>query len=629
MKTKSLVTALLLTVCYSKTVLAQNIVFAPPALPILIGAQDVIVDIPYTVNPHPAFGASYSLTFTAPTVNNLTLGPDYAFLSPLTATLSGANNSGSVRLIIKARAAGYTGTANITINVSWSRGGANGNDASPNITIQYGIPVGALQPVYYPQYVAEIANINSEYNCNSPVGDLETGAAFRATAKAVQADVLDSNLYTVFSNVVLGSNDVITTGRAASIVQDKEKGILNLNTSFVRGNSSGFFGKPATRAINIGLVAKSSGGFYDVFTDDGWSKEVGINFGLSYILHNGIQNFNTPACRELRAKRNVFYRTLLSDYYKVLSENLAGLHAAVGAIDARLALANISTDIHKKNEVAQLDSTKHSLESRIRRCNALYTDVVNPLNGSADLTKVRANLQKEIAMFERQNDVLTGYKVMWWDFKGSFAYSTINLSTDSIKNDPKKDEYSKMGMLKSSAQMSYNITGLSDYRPNQSGKLYFFQFSLLAEQGSFLDVQGIVGKPSIRKTGEDSYSIINVDNDDTLGIASDLTIPIWTLSPGMYYAVFGGTDQQLGWDVRASYRLVLDDYPGSKLVNTYNIFTGPVFRVAGEKDFSKATIGLKAGLSNAIVGTHRLWQDHFTLRLEVGVPFKWYYKSKS
>ena len=156
----------------------------------------------------------------------------------------------------------------------------------------------------------------------------------------------------------------------------------------------------------------------------------------------------------------------------------------------------------------------------------------------------------------------------------------------------------------------------------------FFQVSLAVERGSFLDVPGMVGKPKFDTLAIDP-KIINVDNATALGLYSELNKPVWSLTPGIYGAAFGGKNQAFGWDVRLTYRRILEKPESSSLTDYYSFMTGPIFRIVGEADFSKATIGLKFGLSNAPINTDRLWKDYFAARFEIGVPFKWYNKQKT
>ncbi len=496
--------------------------------------------------------------------------------------------------------------------------------AAPQIVYYRNKGYGPLQPsiskdpLYLAYYSALLSKLQ-DYRCSNPKGGP------KKPIQAVQHSVLDSNLSIVFSNVVLGSNDIIKTGIAASLAQDKDKGTLSFNTSILAKNDLHLWGYDVDGAGNIGFSAKTAGGIYQLFGKDSWSKEIGINGGYTFIPHTASQFVDTNDCEKLLIQRRIAASGILMKYDKILKEDISQLQQDSTFFTWRLMFSSRLDEYDTKTFVSD-DSTLKSIISRLSDFHRIHDAALTSVPAVPDYDTVEDRVENDLAQFDLGHDILSGYKVWFYDFKGGILNNLLNLNTDSLLK-PQKDPYTSRGLLKFNIQASANYTRLSNYNPNQGGQLYFLQFNALFERGSFLDVPGIVGKPeAYHSVTANDEIIINSDNQDTLGRGSELNIPVCTLTPEIYFAAFFGKGQQIGFDFRTSYRWVIDAYLGNRLNNTYSFLIGPVFRIATEKDFSKATFGIKTGLSNASVSSNRVWKDYFTIRFEIGVPFKWYYK---
>jgi hypothetical protein len=208
------------------------------------------------------------------------------------------------------------------------------------------------------------------------------------------------------------------------------------------------------------------------------------------------------------------------------------------------------------------------------------------------------------------------------------SYTQAKWNVDSVVKARQK-ELRSQGFVNVNVNMSYNVTWMTDITASKWGSLRFFQINLLGERNSILDQPGVINPPKLfRMPAPDTanYAILDADSKDTLGFSNQFKKALYVVTPGFYYGALFGKRQTIGFDVRASFRFLVKKFEGSLAENSYTCAIGPIFRVTGESDFSKATIGLKAGLFAAPYKTNRLWKDYFGLRLEVGVPFKWYHK---
>lgn len=619
------ITTIFFCVCL-KPALAQTLRFDVEGVSIVMTGSDTTITIGYRVDAA-SFTGRYSFVLDAPETTIPILN-GYTILTNARTSLPGNNPVGLVQVKLK-RFTGASGLYTLRL-----RGRLEMESTSPTVITDFSstgptITINFSTPAIFPPahsvstlidlYRRAIVNLDSGYNCFQNDTAPIRGVRNLKRATAVQSDVLDSNLLTVFNNVVFGVSDNFINGSAGAITQDKTAGTVSFANTF-----RPTFGNKTTRAFNLGFNAKSSGAFYDVFSANSWRKEAGLNFGHIWIVNNAAQNFDTAKCGAVRTKRDDFYLKILSSFMEVLSLPIQAIRARKQELDRQLDFR--TGTLTTTRILNQLTSERTDLEKKISEYNRIYTGLLN--SGVPDIDSAEAIVKRELIRFDKENDVLTGYWVNWYEVRGGIAYVDTRFDTASAPKADRKMLAAK-GLPKVNLQFSANWTRNPTYEVGSKGLLVFGQLSLGLERGSFLDVPRMVGKPKFDTAKQGDPAIVNSDNDNIIGRFSELNKPVWSFLPGGYLAFFMGKSQLFGWDVRFVYRRIFSQPSTSSLNDFYNFFTGPVFRIAGEKDFSKATIGLKVGFTNAPTGTDRLWKDFFTARIEVGVPFRWYYKTKS
>lgn len=452
----------------------------------------------------------------------------------------------------------------------------------------------------------------SQYNCDCPTNS--TGCV----KQCLQPAVLDSNLNLVFANVALSSSDLIKTGTAGSITQDRDKGTLSANISTLLDGD-------IWTAANFGINANSTKGVFNVFNanGDGWNKDIGFSTGLTLHLFGG-QAYDISACDRLLIERKVY---LAQQKVGLACKDLRDLDSSrianeIGKVELTLReyqdyAAGVFTDCDESDRLAknlvQIDSAKAKL------VYLHYLEKYAKKGGEADI--IREILQ---GFDLKHRTTLNGYSIHWLDVK-------INANANTLSLAGKKLSESDSATLGDAKSLKLDITGSYNYSKMRKTILIFAQANIGYRMASILDLVSLAGNPYVsRPDPNQPLQIINPDNGSVLMRYNERTNTLGIGSLGSYLALFFGKQKSVGFDVRVNLRLALPGitaYPSELQDFRYQwtLMAGPVIRLPGESDQSKATLGVKAGFTS-VPNWNSAPRDRFGVRLEVGIPFKYYNK---
>lgn len=424
----------------------------------------------------------------------------------------------------------------------------------------------------------------------------------RLKAKAVNDRTFDSLLRPLISNVFIGNNGLAINTTAASFTQDKEKGTVSLNYAHLAKGG----------AFNVGAFAQSKDGIFGLYTKNSWASSVGLTLGWSFLLTPRSFFFDTSNCKPLVQKRRSHVIQTLQVYKELFRYDTTRLKDSVKLF--REQLEDWMTSKIPPPDYLKVQRKLGIIDSILQ----FYRSVVpNKTTGEKELVKFQKNhLDSLVNAWELKNaDIFHGYRLWWISINGGVSSDKMSLATDSLTAAQKK-AYDSKNLPRTFATVSFNG------QTNLKKVLWHFNVGFSFHLSNYLN-HPLVEKPGVRYDSTTARFQVFNKNENYHADFDDLKANIIHFQPNFNGAVFFWKAKQFGWNLRADALLpsglpsVIKEsgiYP-----STYNLLTGPLFRLDKDKSLSAGTVGLDVGISGAPFKGNG-W-DYYTFRLNIGIPF--------
>jgi hypothetical protein len=415
----------------------------------------------------------------------------------------------------------------------------------------------------------------------------------------------DTLFKVLLSNVFVGNNDLVQSTTAAAFTQDAEKGTLNINYSF-------FTSESRSSLYNIGVFSKSTDGIFGIYTSQAWSSEIGLNLGKTWIWGK-TRFFDPPDCDTLRFKRTAYLREQWKKYDTLLHKNQKKIKEEIK--EKRQLIEKALTDFEAKHDYNSLQKELRELDSIDRRLEQITPDP----SQTADYNFYKNVLERDVAKFENENAIMTGYKLWWVQANAALSNNKITTKTDSLPAVVKTSF-----IARNTVKLLLGI-GLHRVRDTKFTFQYFhFGFDLGLR--NYLDHPSVKDPFLKQDTVSGTVYVFN-KNQQMLKSYDLVRANLKTFEPSAYYSCFFLAKKTIGWDMSFRSRVVIDRPKGfakEDYRNTYSWVTGPVFRIKKDEAVSKGTIGVEAGIMDALA-KENAW-DFFGARLKVGIPINALFK---
>jgi len=409
--------------------------------------------------------------------------------------------------------------------------------------------------------------------------------------KAVQSQVLNDNLYGIYEAIIPNAQGLSDNGSAFTYAHNADKQTLGLSAFYPLQGKKTF--------LNVGVYTEATEGIFSIYSSNSWSNNAALNIGVSRVFVAS-QFFSPKDCRKIAPKRQDYADSLLLAYGNSLAVDIIKLKKDSASIVLKIDSLKKGDVLHQV-ESDTTDYLKKLKEVRGKIERYMYlVDIVRQ-------NKHRTELESQLTKFDKMNDVLYGYNVIWLNANSSLANTHLNI-TDSLH----------VGNKRSVNHPTLRFDGSAMY--NRLGKytLQYLSIGASAMRGSFLNDPTLTGKPAIHDDG--GKSNVTMGNERVPGTFDDLRKPVWQYTLSIYYANFFAANKCFGLSARLAHNNVFNNKYASDYQRNYTLTAGPIFRLFKEKDFAKATFGINTGWTNVPYGEKP--KDHFAVQAFVALPFK-------
>lgn len=447
-------------------------------------------------------------------------------------------------------------------------------------------------------YFDTAKSLSSKYYCDSTQAENNNGKKIMVHPKAF-------NLLarSIFSNVIVGSNDLVQNTSAASFVQDEDKGTLNINYSYLKENI----------IYNAGVFAKAKDGVFGIYTNNSWNSDIGFNTGVSFAKAG--QYFIAKDCEKLKVLRYHYLTQRVNSHILLIrnyntTDLIKRKKELLNLIDLN-AYDNVDTFEVKTADYKKYQEALQKTDSLLKELRRIYPKNITPKH-------IDTTLVNEIVTFDTSNkDLFRGYNVHWFGISIALSNNTINASNENLPEEIKKD-FSVKNLIKATLSLNYNRAHLG------KKAICFFKGGVDIGVTNALNHPSINKQPIIKFDSSSSvYNIYSAD-DEFIAAYSDIKPNIITFNPNIYVSIFFLAEKNIGIDARMN---IVTPIKASTIVyeSTFNITTGPIFRINAKDGYSKGTIGVEVGLMNAEFNS-QVWDGHFGAKLKIGLPFNVFLK---
>lgn len=412
------------------------------------------------------------------------------------------------------------------------------------------------------------------------------------------------------SNVLVSSNDLVENGTAASLVNDQDKGTLNINYTYISNSVHVWSG---------GVFATSKDGIFGIYTTDSWNSNIGFNVGYSYLFRKRAY-FAEKHCDELKKKKIEHMNTVLKEY-RTLAKSYAEIKNERDKIFA--ILQDYETTINSSQKpYSSFDEIKIKKEE-LKKLDSLinyYKTVYPKLSGCERENKIKENINKVFTHIDTSHAEYNGFSANWFSINVLVSNNTIKANTDNL-SDAAKAIYDPKDLGNYTFSLSFN-------RAYDTKRItYFLKMSGNISLTNFLNHPTLTATPSLKY--DSSQNIFELYNDANikLGDYDQLESNIVTLKPEIYLVIFPHL-WQLEKNIGIAFRTnLLEPINGSNVLyqSVFTATAGPVFRVVAKDGYSKGTVGVEMGAINARYGS-RVLKEHFGAQLNIGLPFNTFSK---
>ncbi len=412
------------------------------------------------------------------------------------------------------------------------------------------------------------------------------------------------------SNVLVSSNDLVENTTAASLVNDQDKGTLNINYTYISNS---------IEVWNGGVFATSKDGIFGIYTTDSWNSNIGFNVGYSYVFRKRAY-YGKKECSQLKEKKIKYMNTVLKEY-RTLAKSYEEIQRERDKIFAFLQDYNTTINSSEK-PTSSFDEIKNKKEelNKLDSLISYYNTVYPKLSGAKRKKQIIDNINKVFTHVDTTHGSYDGFSANWISMNVLVSNNTIKANTENLSD---------------AAKALYNPKDLGNYTFSLSlnrafdtkGITYFIKLSGNISLTNFLNHPTLTATPSLKY--DSSQNIFELYNDANikLGDYDQLESNIVTLRPELYLVVFPRLGQ-LGKNIGIAFRTnLLEPVNGSNVLyqSVFTATAGPVFRVVAKDGYSKGTVGVEMGAINATYGS-RVLKDHFGAQLNIGLPFNTFSK---
>lgn len=433
-----------------------------------------------------------------------------------------------------------------------------------------------------------LSNELKDYNCSD----------YNKPKKAVQEKVLSDNLFNIYKAVLPSSGG--SNLNAFTYALNKDKQTLGLSFSKNLGvDKKTFF----TAKINL------EGNNFPLFTEKRWSKKLGFKLGFDRVISSS-QFFNKKGCEDIIKKRKVYADSLKLKYFLILKKDSNDL----SKLDSiKLALEE---DLKRIYSVGHLSKIKKEKKSTVWKKWRKLDSIKKEINNYKELSKIstvkeaKKELRNMLVSFDKRNDILTGYKVVWFSVNGGYG---INESALKVKDEvDKKIDFENP---------EYSFDLALRYNKFSNRSLQYVSLVGGVKKTGMLSYPSLIhsGVPYLIKS-QDTYQVFTGDDLAFLDDSANINNTFWQYNLSFYYANFFAFKQTVGvsLDMNVNDKMTSDKFAELYKMN-YGVNLGLLFRNVNESDFSKATFGISAGFES--VPNNVSSNDYFTVKAFVGVPF--------
>lgn len=412
------------------------------------------------------------------------------------------------------------------------------------------------------------------------------------------------------SNVLVSSNDLVENTTAASLVNDQDKGTLNINYTYISNS---------VHVWNGGVFAKSKDGIFGIYSTDSWNSDIGFNFGYSYVFEKRAF-YDNKKCGELKKKKIEHMHTVLKEY-RTLAKSYIEIKNERDKIfeilqDYETTFNSSQKPYSSFDEIKIKKEELRKLDSLIDYYKAVYPEVT----GDERIEKIKSNINKAFTHVDTTYGNYNGFLAGWVSLNALISNNTIKASTDGLSD---------------AAKAAYNAKSLGNYILSAAvnGALDIKSLTLFAKLSFGLSLSNYLNHPSLIATPELKYdstqNIFELYNDAgvKLGTTDQLKTDIISFNTELYIVYFpklSKLNKNIGLAVRSN---ILEPIKGTNVVypSVFTLTAGPVFRVVAKDGYSKGTVGVEMGAINAKYGS-RVLKEHFGAQLNIGLPFNTFSK---
>ena len=441
--------------------------------------------------------------------------------------------------------------------------------------------------------------------------------------QAIQDTLLNKNIATAFSYVILSNSDLAANTSAFGYTQNEEKTNVSINGNLRLGDAlSPLF-------LRVGANATGNKSVFEFYSSDSWQNNVGLNLGLilkvgksSVFFKGKKEKFDLiQAKRRIRGSEPIYtqkkYTKGVKDKIKKLKDNMLISYGNV--LKSHKDLFKMYPEIKKLIE-------KRKYEDAYVKPDAEEKKIGNYLKALTSQKKLEKYIKNDILYnFDKENDITYGYSLKWFDLNINLGNSTYKFTEDNVDKDildvfsSEFDIKDNVNKLKSILSFTYNQTH------NAKKTIWYYQLGLSTTSGSFLENVLIDGTPKVVQNFNSDF-ILQDEEGQNLGEFNKIKESLKTGAFNAYGAIFFTKNKNFGFNASLSHNYLMNKPEGIFYKNNFTALIGPIFRK--EKDGKTSlTFGIDVGWDNAIYKTKV--SNDFTGRIRLGIPFNIYKKEKA
>jgi hypothetical protein len=452
--------------------------------------------------------------------------------------------------------------------------------------------------------------------------------------KAVSSEAFLKQSKVIFSTVVVGNKDAITSGSAFAYTQDKDKHKISANMTFAS--------KKWNRTLfDVGTTISNKDDKYSYYSDGKWANDIAVRIGFNFRI-SAVQFVMDTTCLRHSQIRNTLMLEKMKEVKSVINLGLTSseLQSEIDTLirSQRDSLALGKNTITKFKDTIdakykQLDLLKKLEDTTIP--SSIKDDLANEwrsimkknnnFKGSnRDLTNAEKDfyIKKRYEKFvddllteyDNKNNPFHGYSVWWINANIGVANSPFKIINDSLMVPTTQKKIESRMKSNFETSLNFNKVGL---RTIQMLKV-FTSFN----QISFLDSPSLIGKKLSVQPGLEIpiryYNVVDEENN-IIQKYKNIRDLKYSMDLGVNYTNLFWFDRTLGFTGRAILNFSMFNNLEMLYERNYTLLAGPVFRATLDSKLAAATFSITGGVENHVVG-EKEW-DRFILKASVGIPF--------